>query len=59
MWAQRTADIQAGLAVHRTSQTPRRVNQVCTTALIAGAIEQNMVLEESTIRKSVADIDHD
>ncbi len=38
---------------------PRRINQVCTTALMAGLIDQKSVLDESTIRKAIADIDHD
>jgi type II secretory pathway predicted ATPase ExeA len=42
-----------------TKGVPRRVNQLCTTALLAGAIEHKQVLDESTIRKAIADIDHD
>jgi type II secretory pathway predicted ATPase ExeA len=42
-----------------TKGLPRRINQVCTTALMAGLIDQKSVLDESTIRKAIADIDHD
>jgi general secretion pathway protein A len=42
-----------------TKGLPRRVNQLCNTALMAGLIEQKQVLDESTIRKAIADIDHD
>ena len=42
-----------------TKGLPRRVNQLCNTALLAGLIEQKQVLDESTIRKAIADIDHD
>lgn len=42
-----------------TKGIPRRINQVCTTALMAGLIDQKTVLDESTIRKAIADIDHD
>jgi hypothetical protein len=31
----------------------------CNTALMAGLIEQKQVLDESTIRKAIAAIDHD
>jgi type II secretory pathway predicted ATPase ExeA len=42
-----------------TKGIPRRINQVCTTALMAGLIDQKAVIEESTIRKAIADIDLD
>ena len=42
-----------------TKGIPRRINQVCTTALLAGLIDQKTILEESTIRKAIADLDHD
>jgi type II secretory pathway predicted ATPase ExeA len=42
-----------------TKGIPRRINQVCTTALMAGLIDQKTVLDESTIRKAIADIDHE
>lgn len=42
-----------------TKGLPRRINQVCTTALMAGLIDQKTVLDESTIRKAIADIDHE
>mgnify|MGYP001335229439 CR=1 FL=1 len=42
-----------------TKGIPRRINQVCTTALMAGLIDQKSVLDESTVRKAIADIDHD
>ena len=40
-----------------TKGVPRRINQLCTTALMAGLIEQKPVIDESTIRKAIADID--
>jgi hypothetical protein len=42
-----------------TKGIPRRINQVCTTALMAGLIDQKSVIDDSTIRKAIADIDHD
>ncbi len=42
-----------------TKGLPRRINQLCTTALMAGLIDHKTVLDESTIRKAIADIDHD
>jgi type II secretory pathway predicted ATPase ExeA len=42
-----------------TKGIPRRINQVCTTALMAGLIDQKSVIEESTVRKAIADIDLD
>jgi type II secretory pathway predicted ATPase ExeA len=42
-----------------TKGVPRRIHQVCTTALMAGLIDQKSVLDESTVRKASADIDHD
>ena len=42
-----------------TKGVPRRINQVCTTALMAGLLEQKTVLDESTVRKAIADLDHE
>ena len=42
-----------------TKGLPRRINQVCTTALMAGLIDQKTVLDESTVRKAIADLDHE
>ena len=42
-----------------TKGLPRRINQVCTTALMAGLIEQKNLIDESTIRKAIADIDQE
>lgn len=42
-----------------TKGVPRRINQLCTTALMAGLIDQKTVIEESTLRKAIADIDLD
>jgi general secretion pathway protein A len=42
-----------------TKGLPRRINQVCTTALMAGLIDQKQLLDETTIRKAIAEIDHD
>ncbi len=42
-----------------TKGIPRRSNQVCATALMAGLIDQKTVLDETTIRKAIADLDHE
>ena len=42
-----------------TKGIPRRINQVCTTALMAGLIDQKSVLDESTLRKAIADLDRE
>jgi hypothetical protein len=42
-----------------TKGIPRRINQVCTTALMAGMIDQKQVLDESTLRKAIADLNHE
>jgi type II secretory pathway predicted ATPase ExeA len=42
-----------------TKGIPRRINQVCTTALMAGLIDQKSVLDETTLRKAIADLDHE
>jgi type II secretory pathway predicted ATPase ExeA len=42
-----------------TKGIPRRINQVCTTALMAGLIDQKSILDESTVRKAIADLDHE
>lgn len=42
-----------------TKGLPRRINQVCTTALMAGFIEQKTLIDEGTIRKAIADIDQE
>lgn len=42
-----------------TKGIPRRINQVCTTALMAGLIEQKSVIDESTLRKAIAELDHE
>ena len=42
-----------------TKGIPRRINQVCTTALMAGLIDQKSVLDESTLRKAISDLDHE
>jgi len=42
-----------------TKGLPRRINQVCTTALMAGLIEQKNLVDESTIRKAIAEIDQE
>jgi type II secretory pathway predicted ATPase ExeA len=36
-----------------TKGLPRRINQVCTTAFMAGLIDQKQLLDEATIRKSL------
>jgi type II secretory pathway predicted ATPase ExeA len=42
-----------------TKGIPRRINQVCSTALMAGRIEQKTVIEESTLRKAIAELEHE
>jgi type II secretory pathway predicted ATPase ExeA len=42
-----------------TKGIPRRINQVCTTALMAGLIDQKSVLDETTLRKAIAELDHE
>lgn len=42
-----------------TKGLPRRINQVCTTALMAGLLDQKSLLDESTVRKAIADLDHE
>lgn len=42
-----------------TKGVPRRINQVCTTALMAGLIDKKQLLDETTIRKAIAELDHD
>jgi len=43
----------------RRAQRGASVNQLCHTALMAGLIDQKSTLDESTIRKAIADIEHD
>ena len=52
-------DDALGRVFEYTKGVPRRINQVCTTALMAGLIDQKTVLDESTIRKAIADLDHE
>jgi type II secretory pathway predicted ATPase ExeA len=40
-----------------TKGVPRQMNRLCTTALLVGMIDQRQILEESTIRKAIADLD--
>ena len=42
-----------------TKGLPRRINQVCTTALMAGMIDQKSVIDETSVRKAIADLEHD
>jgi type II secretory pathway predicted ATPase ExeA len=52
-----------------TKGLPRRINQVCTTALtrtcsaagagVSGLIDQKQILDEATVRKAIAELDHD
>ncbi|NUQ01029.1 MAG: AAA family ATPase, partial [Armatimonadetes bacterium] len=39
-----------------TKGLPRRINQVCTTALMAGLIDQKQLLDETTVRKAIAEL---
>jgi type II secretory pathway predicted ATPase ExeA len=36
---------------------PRQINRICTTALISGRLEQKQILDESTIRKAIAELE--
>ena len=40
-----------------TKGVPRLINRLCTTALLVAASEKRQVVEESTIRKAIADLD--
>jgi type II secretory pathway predicted ATPase ExeA len=42
-----------------TKGFPRRINQVCTTALMAGAIDQKTVIDEASVRKAIADLEYE
>jgi type II secretory pathway predicted ATPase ExeA len=42
-----------------TKRLPRRINRVCTTALMAGLIDQKQFLDETIIRKAMGELDHD
>jgi len=35
---------------------PRQINRICTTALIAGRLDQKQILDDSTIRKAIAEL---
>lgn len=40
-----------------TKGVPRQINRLCTTALLAGMLDQKSIIDESTIRKAIADTD--
>jgi type II secretory pathway predicted ATPase ExeA len=40
-----------------TKGIPRQINRLCTTALLVGMADKKQVIEESLIRKAVADLD--
>jgi general secretion pathway protein A len=40
-----------------TRGIPRQINRLCTTALIFGCLEQKQILNDSTIRKAIAELD--
>lgn len=40
-----------------TRGIPRQINRLCTTALISGRLEQKQILDDSTIRKAIAELD--
>jgi type II secretory pathway predicted ATPase ExeA len=42
-----------------TKGVPRRINQLGHTALMTGLIDNKATLDDSTIRKAIADIEHD
>jgi type II secretory pathway predicted ATPase ExeA len=39
-----------------TKGVPRRINQLCQTALMAGMLDQKQTLDESTLRKAIAEM---
>ncbi len=42
-----------------TKGVPRRINQLCATALMAGMLDQKQILDESTLRKAIAEMGPD
>ncbi len=42
-----------------TKGVPRRINQLCNTALMAGMLDQKQILDESTLRKAIAEMGAD
>ena len=40
-----------------TKGVPRQINRLCTTALLVGMTQQKQILEESTIRMAIAELD--
>jgi general secretion pathway protein A len=42
-----------------TKGVPRRINQLCNTALMAGMLDQKQILDESTLRKAIAEMGPD
>jgi general secretion pathway protein A len=42
-----------------TKGLPRRINQLCNTALMDGMLDQKEILDESTIRKAIAEMGPD
>ena len=42
-----------------TQGIPRRINQVCTTALLVGVVDHKQVLDETDIRKAIASLEQE
>jgi type II secretory pathway predicted ATPase ExeA len=42
-----------------TKGLPRRINQVCTTALMAATIDQKSAIDETSVRKAIADLEYE
>ena len=40
-----------------TKGIPRQINRLCTTALLVGMADNRQILEESVIRKAVAELE--
>jgi type II secretory pathway predicted ATPase ExeA len=38
---------------------PRRINHVCTAALIAGAVAKAKVIDDTPVRQAINDLDRD
>lgn len=42
-----------------TKGIPRRINQLCLTALMAAAIDQKLIIDDNILRRAIADLDQD
>lgn len=44
---------------HNTKGFPRRINQVCTTACMAGLMAQKSIIDGTSVRMAIADLEHE